>query len=146
MAAAKKPVRGGQTRHATPQQQPPQNSQSLQVTAQHVEFQGPIPPPEILSKYDLVQPGFAERIVKMAEAEQQHRHTIETTVVSESFVEAKRGQLYGLLIGIIAIIAGALASVAGAPIPGAIIGGGGVIGLVSVFVLGRFFPTGKPEN
>lgn len=114
------------------------------VTAQRVEFQGPLPPPDILIQYNNIQPGFAERIVAMAEKEQAHRHSLEGTVVSSSFKEAQRGQQYGLLIGVVAIIAGAVTAIAGAPVPGAIIGGGGVIGLVSVFVLGRFFPTSKP--
>lgn len=114
------------------------------VTAQRVEFQGPLPPPDILIQYNDIQPGFAERIVAMAEREQAHRHSLEETVVTSSFKEAQRGQKYGLSIGVVAIIAGAITAVAGAPVTGSIIGGGGVIGLVSVFVLGRFFPTSKP--
>ncbi len=107
-------------------------------------FQGPVPPPELLAAYEKVQTGFAERIVRMAESEQAHRHAIERAVVDGSFSEARRGQRYGLSIGVIAIIAGAVTAAMGGEVPGAIIGGGGVIGLVSVFVLGRFFPTSKP--
>ena len=47
------------------------------------------------------------------------------------------GQLCGLIIGMTAIISGTLAAYHGKEWAGAFIGGGGVIGLVSVFVLGR---------
>lgn len=83
---------------APPQQNP---NNSIQVATHHVEFQGPIPPPDILEKYDGIQAGFADRIIKMAEAEQEHRHALEATVVRESFMEAKRGQMYGLTIGML---------------------------------------------
>jgi uncharacterized membrane protein len=80
----------------------------------------------------------------MAEAEQEHRHGVEGTVVVESFEEAKRGQRYGLTIGLFAIGAGAVTAVLGAPLAGTFIGTGGVIGLVTVFVLGRMRPTSAP--
>lgn len=50
------------------------------------------------------------------------------------------GQFLGLIIGVTAIIAGTYAAVQGSQWAGAFIGGGGVIGLVSVFVLGRRKP------
>lgn len=147
MSAGKKvqQQRNKNSPQVAPQPNPPQGGVTT-VTAQRVQFEGPLPPPDILSRYDDIQPGFAERIVIMAEKEQGHRHSLESMVVTSSFREAQRGQRYGLLIGVVAIIAGAITAIAGAPVPGSIIGGGGVIGLVSVFVLGRFFPTSKPEE
>src|SRR5207302_219214 len=47
------------------------------------------------------------------------------------------GQIFGLVIGMTAIISGAVIASQGAQWAGGFIGGGGVIGLVSVFVLGR---------
>ena len=37
-------------------------------------FSGPIPPPAMLGKYEEYLIGSAERIVRMAEKEQEHRH------------------------------------------------------------------------
>ena len=37
-------------------------------------FQGPLPPPDILRQYNDVIPDLAERIVRMTEMEQIHRH------------------------------------------------------------------------
>lgn len=49
------------------------DSQTVQVVQQQT-YQGPIPHPSDLEKYELVIPGAAERILHMAEAENQHRH------------------------------------------------------------------------
>lgn len=40
-------------------------------------WQGPLPPPAVLEEYDRIRPGAAERILVMAEKEQQHRHDTE---------------------------------------------------------------------
>jgi uncharacterized membrane protein len=128
-----------------PKSSPPpvQGEVTQQTQIQHVSFQGPIPPPDALAGYERIQTGLADRIVRMAEEEQRQRHQLESEITKRSFDEARRGQNLGFAIGTVAIIAGALTATAGASIPGSIIGGGGVIGLVAVFVLGRFFPTGK---
>lgn len=107
------------------------------------EFSGPIPPPEVLEKYDRIHSGAANRIIVMAENEANHRHDMEQLIVKNQYREARIGQFCALAIGIAAIIAGAVTAIMGSAISGAIIGGGGVIGLVSVFVLGR---AGKPIN
>lgn len=41
---------------------------------QQTSFSGPLPPPEILAGYDKVVNGAAERIIRMAEKEMEHRH------------------------------------------------------------------------
>lgn len=49
--------------------------------ALHQSFTGPLPPPKLLSEYDQVLPGLAERIVKMAETEGNHRRSVESRLV-----------------------------------------------------------------
>ena len=122
------------------------------ILAQETSFSGPIPPPAILQGYNQITPGLAERIVSMAEKEASHRHEIEhkelTADISDQnkiFSEARLGQICGLIIGLAAIIAGAYTATNGAQWPGGIIGGGGVIGLVSVFIYGRKQPH-KPSQ
>jgi len=73
----------------------------------------------------------------MAELEQAHRHAMEESVADKTFAERRLGQHYGLAIGIISVVAGVISVALGAQIPGAVIGGGGVVGLVAVFVYGR---------
>lgn len=73
----------------------------------------------------------------MAEQETGHRRNMEQIIVSNEYREARMGQVCAVIVGSLAIIAGATISVLGAQLAGAAIGGGGVMGLVSVFVLGR---------
>lgn len=107
---------------------------SLQVSR---EFIGPVPPPDLLERYNQIIPGAGERIIAMAEQETSHRHDIERTIVTNEYREAKRGQIFAVIIGSLAIISGTIISLQGAQWAGIAIGGGGVIGLVSVFIFGR---------
>jgi uncharacterized membrane protein len=126
-------------------QQHQPNSVSLQVAK---GFSGPVPPPDLLAGYESVLPGSAERIIRMAETEQSHRHGREQSQdqLQEAFQrniarEVTTGQICALLIGIIAIVSGAYAAVNGAQWTGSFIGGGGVIGLVTAFLVGRKRPS-----
>lgn len=44
-------------------------------------FSGPLPPPDLLREYNQIVPGLAERIARMAEKEQDHRHYFERKLV-----------------------------------------------------------------
>ncbi len=123
-----------------PTQKNKTNSSKMTAEARQVQFQGPIPPPEILSNYEQLQPGAADRILAMAESETRHRQEMErmalTAEVKGLTSEAKdtqRGQYCGLTIGIVAILSGTYAAVNGAPWAGGFIGTGGVVALVSAF-------------
>ena len=45
------------------------------------EHYGPLPPPSDLQEYDNVVPGAAERIIRMAENQSEHRRELERKVV-----------------------------------------------------------------
>ena len=53
------------------------------------------------------------------------------------FKERRIGQIFGLVIGIVAIVGGVVAALNGAEWPGGLIGTGGVATLVAVFVYGK---------
>ena len=98
---------------------------------------GPLPTPEFLSRYEQVQAGLADRIVKMAEEEMLHRRAIENAVVraqeEESraeFSEAKRGQICALLVVLITIGGAVYLGSNGHEVTGGIVGGtvGGTVG------------------
>ena len=102
------------------------------------------PPPKYLQEYENISPGFADRIISMAEAEASHRHKIENKVLDadieisrREFAERRIGQLCGLLIGVVALGAGTYTAINGHPISGGIIGTGGVVALVTAFIYGR---------
>jgi len=74
--------------------------------AEHQEllFAGPLPPPELLAEYNKVFPGCAEAIVEMAQKEQQHRHSRESRLSEADFTLARRGQLIGATLAIVAVV------------------------------------------
>ena len=114
-------------------------SQSVQSA-----YQGPKPSADQLLKYNQITPGLADRIVAMAEKESSHRHAQEKVILdtdSKLAISASRevliGQVFGLIIGLATISAGTFLAYSGNNFAGGAIGSAGVIGLVSVFVLGR---------
>lgn len=111
------------------------------------QFQGPIPPPQILAGYEQLLPGAADRILAMAEKETAHRQIMEEKALDAEIEglkneagDTKRGQFCGLTIGIVALLVGGYVSVNGAQWAGGFIGAGGVAGLVSAFIAGRKYP------
>lgn len=94
-------------------------------------YSGPIPDPVSLEKYENIKPGFADRIITMAENEAKHRHEIETFMVQKSSRVSTLGVvfafisvvIFGLLIfyalykgsdvATLGVAIGAIASVAG---------------------------------
>ena len=109
-------------------------------------FQGPIPPPQILQQYEQIVPGAAERILKMAENQSKHRHTMEKKIINANISNEKKGLNFGFIIGLFAITVGLICTFIGQPLPGSFIGGGGVIGLVLVFVYGSKNRTIKTKK
>lgn len=98
---------------------------------------GPIPHPEHLERYNQIIPNGADRIMRMAEKQQEHRQELEKHAVQSQLKQSGRGQIFGLVIGISALAIGGTCAMFGNEISGSIIGAGGVTGLVSVFVIGK---------
>lgn len=112
------------------QQAPPPSQKAERTVATAVaQYSGPIPPPNILAGYEEIQPGFADRIVTMAELEVSHRHEMEQRAldseietVQQEQKEIRRGQVFAFILGLVTIIAGAGAAIMGAQIAGSLIG------------------------
>ncbi|MFZ3217718.1 MAG: DUF2335 domain-containing protein [Candidatus Acidiferrales bacterium] len=79
---------------------------NFQIMAQAAHFSGPIPPPEILAKYNDAIPGGAERIVAMAESQSLHRQSLEKAVIEANCRVQKTGPIYGFIICMTAILGG----------------------------------------
>ena len=84
-----------------------------------VKISSPFPPPELLKQYELVQKGFAERAIEMAEKEQSHRQllegeTLEANINFNKFAmnsehQAKRfGQNATFIIAVLGLICGTM--------------------------------------
>ncbi len=114
------------------------NKPTRQVSSLYAEsFQGPIPPPSILEHYEQLQPGFAERILAMAERQGMHRMQLETTALTGQLKRSSRGQVFGFVLGLVGLIAGSFCIYSGHDTAGASLGGISLVSLVTVFVIGR---------
>ena len=61
-------------------------------------FSGPLPPPHILAKYDEIIPNGAERILGMAERQEEHRHTMERAIVEAEIWQSRLGLILGFVV------------------------------------------------
>ena len=118
---------------------------SVSHTEQRLEIHtSSFPPPSVLSEYDRISPGFAERILNLVEKESEHRHNLEKQSVETEIedhrqrnIEIRLGQIFAFLIGVITILSGSYVAIKGAQVAGSFIGTAGVVGLTSVFVIGH---------
>lgn len=101
-----------------------------------ISFSGPLPPPEVLKKFNEVVPGAAERIIKMAEGQFVHRVELEKKVINSDIDNSRLGLIFGFIIAIVGLIISFGLVVLGHQIVGTIFGGTTLLSLVSVFVYG----------
>lgn len=85
---------------------------------------GPLPPPAALEQFERIAPGSAERIIRMAESEQAHRHALESASAQtqrDAVRLTARDGLTGMILGAVIALAGIGAAFAafwlGAPWP-----------------------------
>ncbi len=126
----------------------PNSSQKLtqaRISASY-SFSGPLPPPELLARYNDVVPNGAERIMQMAEHQQTHRQDLEKTVIGGNVQSEKRGQYMGLTIAVLVLLLGFYLALIGRQIAGSVFVGVDLVGLVSVFVLGKWSQTRELEK
>ncbi len=96
-----------------------------------------MPPPAVLEGYERLVPGAAERILVMAESDSRHQQQIEFAALRAAEAEVKRGQIFGFVIGLVALCASVGALALGSPVVAGVIGGTTVVGLVSAFIIGH---------
>lgn len=104
------------------------------VSRQH---SGPLPSPSDIAQYDKYIPDGAERIMSMAEKEQEFRHTITTNSLEQARRANHRGQTFGFLIAVLALSISAAVTLFGFPWVGGVIGGTTVVSLVTAFIYGK---------
>jgi uncharacterized membrane protein len=135
--------------HQKPQQVSPKGAKSAPVAtqfqieatfAQH--FRGPLPPPELLDHYEKILPGGAERIFRMAEKEQDHRHALEKTLPEL----AKWGQRFGFFLGMAGILGGVYLVATGKSIEGFGVFLVSLGSLVGAYMYGHKVSTREPQR
>lgn len=120
------------------------NGSGLEIRAQH--FQGPIPPPDTLAKYEKIIPGAAERILAMAEKQGNHRRNLEAKVIDKDSGRASRGQIFAFIITITIIVGGFVMVWQGKSLEGMASIIGAITALVGVFIYGKVSKNRNLKN
>ena len=77
------------------------------------QWQGPLPSPDDLARFNEIIPDGARRIVEMAENEQKHRLEHESSVLDANRREVRRGQYLGAGLSSAAILGAVYVAVIG---------------------------------
>jgi len=120
--------------------QPTKQHQQKIVHEQRIH-QGPIPDPDTLSRYNLVVPDAAERILSMAEAEAEHRQDLDQKALAANIKdrmsargEIKLGQFLAFILCVFVIVCGTAIALKGAEWPGALLGSMGLSGIILAYL------------
>jgi len=124
----------------------PQKREVLKALEILAGYSGPLPPPQILSGYEECVPGSAKLIINSFIEESKHRRNLEEKLVNSQIRSDLLGMIFGLIIGIGGLTAATLCAFLGQPWPASIIGGGTLVGLVSVFVVGQKIKRKRDET
>ena len=107
-------------------------------------YSGPLPAPADLAAYDRVHPGLADRIVRMAEEERNHRANLEKQLVEASIrdiplarADAREGRWCAVLVSFGAFAAISLCAYWKCEWIGSVLAGATIVGLATAFILGR---------
>lgn len=104
-----------------------------QVMLQQQHFSGPLPPAKELARYNDIIPNGADRIMSMAEKEQQGRHDFER----EALGIQKTGQTFGLIAIVVFFVFSFYLVSEGHANYGAWLMGGGAVTIAAAFISGR---------
>ncbi|AXP80924.1 hypothetical protein CJ739_1839 [Mariniflexile rhizosphaerae] len=108
-------------------------------------FSGPLPSPEVLQQYNNVVKDGAERVVKMAENQSKHRMDLEDFAIKGQIKQSGRGQIFGFTLALLCIASTVYLATEGYETLAIALGTTTVIGLASIFVLGKIFQSKDKE-
>lgn len=97
----------------------------------------------VLEGYESIVPGAADRILAMAEKNNDYLNEMDKEALRSGYAERRLGQIFALVIALFALSVSVVLAYTGNETTASIVGGSTVVGLVSIFVVGRIF--GKPE-
>lgn len=129
------------------------NGNSNASLTEHKIHIGPLPSAEELQKYESIHQGFAERLLAMAEKEQDNRIKDKTQLILNANVESKgiisvlkRGQFFAVLCVIILTSLCFFLAHLGDTKSAATVATVAIIGVVSLFITGKFNNNNKNTN
>lgn len=118
----------------TPASSPPPHTLS---SVRSELFSGPLPPPDVLEKYNRVLPGLAERIVALTENQSRHRQNLEKTVTAARLRSETLGQMFAFILALVALAGSFWLISLGYSTTGLAVILGEIAALVGAFVYGR---------
>ncbi len=125
--------------------------QMIQISQE--SFSGPIPHPKILQGYQELLPSAPERILSMAEKEQQHRIEMEKEMlkqngdnISLSNDANKRSTNKAFFLVVLLIFAGVFLTLKGYPSIGIIIFSTTIISVAGIFIVGKLIQKKSDTN
>lgn len=75
----------------------PKQKEELLTTISYYSFSGPLPHPSLLEEYGNHIENAPERLMRMAEKEQNHTHAMERIAIPAAYRETRIGQVFALL-------------------------------------------------
>ena len=113
----------------------PQSRPALKVQQSYTEISsGPIPPPQVLQQYNNVVSDAAERIIRMAEKQSEHRIDLERKVVDSNINKSYIGMVLATAIALYGLYIAKEISINGNPWAAGIIASLDLGGLIGVAV------------
>lgn len=100
-------------------------------------FVGPVPPPEIIEKYERIYPGAAKIIFEKWDSQVTHRHNLEKSVVRTDNIKSILGVFFGFIVVLAAIGGGVYTAVNGLPLFGGGLSLAGLAILAAAFITSR---------
>jgi uncharacterized membrane protein len=110
------------------------NTPSNLKVATYTEISGPIPAPQILQQYNSIVPGAAERIIRMAEKQSDHRMYLERKVIDSGILKSYFGMIIATGIAVYGLYIAKEISINGNPWAAGIIAALDLGGLISVAI------------
>lgn len=99
---------------------PSLDAQNLTYSSHLSFYNSPLPPASEIEKLHKIDPSFAERVFKLAESEQKHRHLTDEKLLSqESIISSKAlrdrnlGQFFAFIITLVLVFFGAWIVISG---------------------------------
>lgn len=105
---------------------------------QYAEFSGPVPPPQILERYEQLVPGIAKQIFETVDRQSAHRQAIEKKIIHHNIIRSYIGQATGFIIAMSALVFGFILIIKGQSAEGIASILTALAGVVGVNIYGKY--------